>query len=69
MRNIKLPEISEIPHDVFPKKVLQRQWLVDGKLKTWEGQVQEVYSPVQCKSEKKPFYLGSYPCLSGKDSM
>ncbi|MDA3820230.1 MAG: NADP-dependent glyceraldehyde-3-phosphate dehydrogenase [Candidatus Delongbacteria bacterium] len=69
MRNIKLPEISEIPHDVFPKKVLQRQWLVDGKLKTWEGQVQEVYSPVQCKSEKKPFYLGSYPCLSGKESM
>ncbi len=69
MKIIVLPEKHNIPQHVIPGKIIQNQWLVGGKLKSWQGEIQEVYSPVQCKSEDKPYYLGSYPCLTGHESM
>ncbi|HKK69269.1 MAG TPA: NADP-dependent glyceraldehyde-3-phosphate dehydrogenase [Bacteroidales bacterium] len=60
---------EDIPKDILPGVINQRTWLSGGEFKTWNGEFQEVYSPVQCDDHNKPYHLGSYPRLSGKEAM
>lgn len=49
----------------------QRQWLVDGELRTWDGPVQSIVSPIRLREGDalNPCVLGSVPSLSEKESL
>lgn len=49
----------------------QREYLCNGELLKWEGECQDVYSPI-CESKEgrvKRIRIGSYPMLGGKEGM
>lgn len=48
---------AEIPHSIE-----QREYLCYGELKTWDGEVEVVYSPIYFGNQK--FRLGSYPSMN-----
>ena len=56
-------------HVDFPLK--QREYLVNGELRTWEGACEEVFSPVCIQTETgiKRKLLGSYPMLGEAESL
>lgn len=65
------PTQSDIPAEMRLSQILeQREYLVNGELRKWEGQVQEVFSPVCLQDENglKRKRLGSFPILSEKES-
>lgn len=66
------PSESGIPkeyHVDFPLK--QREYLVNGELKTWEGSCEEVFSPVCIQSDTGTTrkVLGYYPMLGETESL
>ena len=48
-----------------------KEYLVDGKLKKWEGETSEVYSTIDIKSENKysPTLLGSIPDMDSESAI
>ncbi|MCL1865553.1 MAG: NADP-dependent glyceraldehyde-3-phosphate dehydrogenase [Spirochaetes bacterium] len=68
---VNFPQISEIPDDLRSCIPLhQREYLVNGELKSWNGEVQEVYSPVYFKSgDSYNNLIGSYPFMGAKESL
>ncbi|MFH1486844.1 MAG: aldehyde dehydrogenase family protein, partial [Chloroflexota bacterium] len=50
--------------------VVQQEYLVGGELKTWQGPMQEVRSPVYLGTggDCQPKLLGSYPLLTGAEA-
>ncbi|MBC7695098.1 MAG: NADP-dependent glyceraldehyde-3-phosphate dehydrogenase [Burkholderiales bacterium] len=65
------PKESEIPKEMLlAQPIEQKEYLVNGGLKIWEGAVQEVFSPVYINtdSEIKRKRLGSIPILGEKES-
>ncbi len=66
------PEEREIPDEIrssFP--VEQKEYLINGKLRTWSGPMQEVLSPV-CVKEGATLarkVIGHYPLLPEKEAM
>lgn len=67
------PEMSEIPVEFrLQELVLQEDYLINGELRKWEGDFQEVHSPVCIKSEDgetTPFLIGHYPMMSAHESL
>ncbi len=55
-------------HDVA---VEQREYLMGGKLRTWRGPVEPIYSPllVRSGSRLRRVRLGSHPALTGQESL
>ncbi|MEN6463103.1 MAG: NADP-dependent glyceraldehyde-3-phosphate dehydrogenase [Syntrophomonas sp.] len=51
--------------------ITQNYYLVNGKLKQWEGEMHEVYSPIQIVTVEGigPRFLGSYPMLSEREAL
>ncbi len=49
----------------------QREYLVDGELRVWEGPLQEVLSPLRVRagSALRRRRLGAYPLLTGEESL
>ncbi|MBN1973408.1 MAG: NADP-dependent glyceraldehyde-3-phosphate dehydrogenase [Sedimentisphaerales bacterium] len=49
----------------------QREYLINGQLKHWQGPVQDVYSPVYIKTadEYSQKFLGQYPLLTEKEAL
>ncbi len=49
----------------------QRRWLVDGELRTWDGPVQSVVSPIRLRGggALSPCVLGSVPSLSETEAL
>jgi len=45
----------------------QREYLVDGELRTWDGPVNEIVSPVSVNGTK--YSIGSTPLLTEKESL
>ena len=68
---VRFPQMSEIPDDLRSCIPLhQRDYLVDGEIKTWNGDVQDVYSPVYYKSgDSYNNLIGSYPLMGEKESL
>ncbi|MDR3237729.1 MAG: NADP-dependent glyceraldehyde-3-phosphate dehydrogenase [Spirochaetia bacterium] len=68
---IHFPEFSEIPDDLKARVPLhQREYLVNGDIRAWDGEMQEVYSPVYFKSGSDfDNLIGSYPLMGEKEAM
>ena len=66
------PNTSEIPEAYSPKLTTFNQYLVDGKLKTWNGKMAEVYSTIRTENEKGemvPTLLGSVPDMESAPAL
>ncbi|MFZ6011836.1 MAG: NADP-dependent glyceraldehyde-3-phosphate dehydrogenase [Bacteroidota bacterium] len=66
------PTESNIPDQFkIPQSVDQREYLIDGQLKTWNGNLNPVLSPVFVKegNEYKQKVIGSTPLLTSKESL
>ena len=66
------PEIGEILSPILiPENLEQKHYLVDGILKEWNGDVQDIFSPVYIKENNGLVRkrLGSYPLLGEKESL
>lgn len=70
-KTIYFPTQAEIPANMdLPEELNQKEYLINGELKTWTGEVQEVFSPV-CINNNNTFArkkLGSFPLLGEKES-
>ncbi|BAV07253.1 Acyl-CoA reductase [Filimonas lacunae] len=64
-------EESKVPEQFKVTPLHQREYLVGGEIKIWDGPVQEVYSPVYTleNGELKRKLLGSYPLGTEKEAM
>lgn len=62
-RNSFFPEPEEVPEEWRLSPVEQKEYLIGGELREWNGPFSDVYSPVFVKvdGEERPFRLGSYP--------
>ena len=51
--------------------VEQRSYLIGGMLRTWEGRIEDVLSPIceETANEPVPRRIGSYPVLTEKEAM
>jgi len=66
------PAREAIPEQYCPKfPIHQRDYLLNGELKSWAGEVKEVFSPVQVRTENgvDPLLLGSYPRFGEAEAM
>ncbi|OGR60941.1 MAG: aldehyde dehydrogenase, partial [Elusimicrobia bacterium GWC2_51_8] len=70
VRNI-FPAERDIPKEARIAPLEQRDYLVDGKIRVWRGQVREVLSPVSLRGKKglKRAHLGSYPLMTEKEAL
>lgn len=65
------PALADIPAEMLLSETLeQKEYLVNGELKKWEGHVQDVFSPVciQTNNGIQRKRLGSFPILGEKES-
>ncbi|MFZ5906667.1 MAG: NADP-dependent glyceraldehyde-3-phosphate dehydrogenase [Nitrospirota bacterium] len=66
------PDTSDIPERVrMNGPIMQHEYLINGELRIWTGEMQEVRSPILLKSPSglmSPL-VGSYPLLTEKESM
>jgi glyceraldehyde-3-phosphate dehydrogenase (NADP+) len=66
------PEENEIPKEFrIGKPVIQRKYLINGKLITWKGRMHKVFSPIYIRKTKglvQPL-IGEYPLLTRKEAM
>lgn len=62
---------DQIPQEHRIEELHQKRYLSNGDMKTWEGPVHEVYSPVYIKTKEglKPKLIGSYPVCTEKEAM
>ena len=66
------PDESDIPEEFILKDpVIQKEYLVNGELRIWEGPMQQVLSPLHVKTPSgiKQKVVGSYPSLTKKESI
>jgi glyceraldehyde-3-phosphate dehydrogenase (NADP+) len=67
----EFPTADQIPEaQRLAQPLEQREWLVGGELRRFEGPLNEVVSPVRVKTEKglEPVVLGFTPLLTAKES-
>ena len=73
MRDLEglFPQAEEIPESArVPLPLHQREYLVDGEIRTWEGATEEVLSPV-CRpgaGGPEPTPLGSFPLFTAAEA-
>ena len=66
------PTPGRVPvEDRLPAPVEQREYLVGGRLRIWEGPLQEVFSPLRMRSGSslRRQRLGAYPLLTARESL
>jgi len=64
-------EDKDIPAEfVLPSEIHQREYLSNGEMKQWNGQVHEVYSPICIKTENglERKLIGSYPVCTEEEA-
>ena len=64
MNNLSIPEKFKID-----RLIHQKTYLVNGELKSWNGNTSDVYSTISSTVEYKPTLLGSIPLLEEKQAM
>ena len=70
VKNI-FPAEKNIPAEVRISPLEQKEYLLNGKIKTWKGPGQQVFSPVSIRGKKglERKYLGSYPLMTGTEAL
>ena len=65
------PQESEIPPEHRVKEIHQREYLINGEIRTWQGATEKVLSPICIRNgdEVKQKEIGSFPLLTAKESM
>ncbi len=65
------PDLSQIPdaHCIAP--IHQTEYLIDGNIHQWTGEMEKIYSPVYVKTADgiEPMYLGSHPSMTEGESL
>lgn len=63
-------EEAQIPEKFKIDEIHQKEYLSNGEMKKWNGDVHEVFSPVYIKNgeELKPKLIGSYPVCTEKEA-
>ncbi len=63
------PETNSIPPEYRLQPIHQKEYLINGVIKIWEGDVREVYSPICVRTNGvlEQIKIGSYPRLSEKE--
>ncbi len=56
-------------HLQIKEPIHQREYLLDGELKTWEGKTTDVFSTISSTSEYKHTLLGSIPYMGEKEAL
>ncbi len=72
LNTLLFPKLAEIPEDVrLDGMIEQREYLVDGRIRHWDGPVQDVFSPVWMSGADgpAPTRIGSFPLLTSEQSM
>ena len=64
MDNLSVPEKFKIE-----RLIHQKTYLINGELKSWNGNTSDVYSTISSTEEYKPTLLGSIPLLEEKQAM
>lgn len=60
--------IEEVPKEYkLDGEISQDEYLINGTIKHWKGQKQDVYSPV-CLKDGKQLKLGTYPKLTQNEA-
>lgn len=61
---------DQIPEEFRIEEIHQKEYLSNGEMKQWSGDVHEVYSPVYIKNgeELRPKLIGSYPVCTEKEA-
>jgi glyceraldehyde-3-phosphate dehydrogenase (NADP+) len=69
--NTIFPKESDIPPEFMAQEIVQREYLIDGEIRIWNGPQQEVVSPVYLQGVDGlcPKKLGSYPLLTEKEAL
>ncbi len=63
---------EDIPKEYIPtKNIIQKEYLINGEMRIWDGPLNEVMSPIFVKEKEglKQRVLGSTPLLTEKESM
>ena len=71
IKNI-FPAVNELPLEKrLDKKILQKEYLINGEHRKWPGPFQEVLSPVclNKNSVNEQVHIGSYPLLTEKEAL
>ncbi len=70
LRNI-YPREKDIPSEFMIKETVQKEYLINGEIRAWNGSQVEVYSPVYLQGDNGLIQkkIGSYPLLSEKEAM
>ncbi|HNW30324.1 MAG TPA: aldehyde dehydrogenase family protein, partial [Spirochaetota bacterium] len=71
IKNI-FPEEKDIPAEFMPPfPIIQKEYLINGEIRTWSGEMQDVLSPVCIKTARgiEQKLIGRYPTLTEKESM
>ncbi|MEW5951446.1 MAG: NADP-dependent glyceraldehyde-3-phosphate dehydrogenase [Elusimicrobiota bacterium] len=65
------PNRSQIPQDKYIKALIQKEYLIEGKIKKHEGPRQKVYSPIMINEKDgiKPYFLGEYPLMDKNEAL
>ena len=66
------PSESEIPEEFrLERYIIQREYLINGELRIWTGEMQKVLSPVCIKNSSgiSQKIIGQYPLLTKKESL
>lgn len=66
------PAFSDIPEAFkLHTPVNQRQYLINGEMRQWDGEVEEVISPLRIQTDEglKPFTVGHFPLLTEQESL
>jgi glyceraldehyde-3-phosphate dehydrogenase (NADP+) len=66
------PDETDIPTEFcIGKPVIQREYLINGKLITWKGRMQKVLSPIYIRKSKglNQAVIGAYPMLTRKEAL
>jgi glyceraldehyde-3-phosphate dehydrogenase (NADP+) len=70
--SLVFPPAGGIPPDVaLAGRVDQREYLIDGEMRLWEGPVQEVVSPICTETATGPVQpvIGSFPLFGAKEAL
>lgn len=65
------PEEKDIPQEYNIEYIVQKEYLINGEIRTWDGEMRTVYSPIYIRNDGELIQkkLGEYPMLTEKEAL